>query len=212
MTPALLHLELILNFHTLNQEKMKIEQLTKFKSQTALEICQHFELQDAKELLNEKIVSVEFLQLLIDDKMFVDAIKFVAFGLPNREAVWWACICAKNSIDENNQQDLDAYNKAKKWVLESNDENRYAAQTRAEKLNFATPAAWAAMAAFWSGGSITPAGQPAVEPDPTLCAQAVAGCVQLAAVIKEPEKSQQKFEKFLLQGVHIANGGNGEID
>ena len=65
------------------------------------------------------------------------------------------------------------------------------------------------MAAFWSGGSITAAGAPAVEPSPRLLPAAVSGAVILAAVQNEPQRATERHGRFIDAGIDIAKGGNG---
>jgi hypothetical protein len=76
----------------------------------------------------------------------------------------------------------------------------------AEAAGFRTPASWAAVAAFWSEGSLAPPDVPAVPPGDSLSAQAVTGAVMLAAVWSEPEKAPEKYATFLAQGRALGDG------
>ena len=98
---------------------------------------------------------------------------------------------------------------AETWVRKPTDENRRAAMAAAQATNFQAPAAWAAVAAFWSGGSMAPAGLPEVPPGAHLTGVAVAGAVTLAAVQTDPQKADEKRKTFMAAAVNIANGGNG---
>ena len=46
--------------------------------------------------------------------------------------------------------------RAERWTADPNEQNRREAQAAAEKLEFGTAASWAAISAFWSGGSMAP--------------------------------------------------------
>ena len=74
-----------------------------------------------------------------------------------------------------------------------------------------SPAASAAMAAFWSGGSLAPENLPEVAAPPQLLGSAVASAVMLAAVTPEAKLAAQKRARYLQAAVDIANGGNGRI-
>jgi hypothetical protein len=91
-------------------------------------------------------------------------------------------------------------------VADPSEANRQAAQAAAEKAGVGTPAGCAAMAAFWSGGSLAPANLPAVPPAENLTGQGVAGAVLLAVVQKEPAKAPQKFRQFVALGVEVGKG------
>jgi len=151
-----------------------------------------------------------FLEELTRQGLHTDAIRFLAHALPKREAVWWACLCVRDSLTpETPPLSVVALQAAEKWVYTANEENRREAMTRAEADGFNTPASWAAVAAFWSGGSMAPPNVPAVPPGETLTAAAVSGAILLAAVQREPERALEKYQRFLEYGVDIANGGNG---
>jgi hypothetical protein len=139
-----------------------------------------------------------------------DAVRFLAHALPKREAVWWACVCARDTLSEATPEPVStALSAAEEWVFRPTEENRRAAMERANSVGFKTPSGWAAVAAFWSGGSMAPPDAPAVPPGETLTASAAAGAILLAAVQTEPERAAEKFGRFLDYGYDIADGGNG---
>jgi hypothetical protein len=78
----------------------------------------------------------------------------------------------------------------------------------AEAAGLDTPAGCAAVAAFWSGGSLGPPNVPVIPPGESLTAKGVAGAVMLAAVLTEPEKTPEKYRRFLAHGVEVAKGAN----
>jgi hypothetical protein len=57
---------------------------------------------------------------------------------------------------------------------------------------------------------MAPPDAPPVPPGEELTGTAVAGAVMLAAVQTEPERAEEKFRRFLMQGIDIANGGSGK--
>jgi hypothetical protein len=184
--------------------------LAKVPAKTAAEVCQRFPLgEDAKKLLRDGMTPPQFLAVLTEKQLAVDAVRFLAHALPKREAVWWACLCTRTAVGPSPEPAAAAaVQAAEKWVADPSEDNRRAAGTAAEAATVGHPAGCAAMAAFWSGGSLAPPKLPVVPPGENLTGQGVAGAVLLAAVRTEPEKAADKHRRFLALGVEVANGAN----
>ena len=142
-----------------------------------------------------------------------DAIRLSAHALPKREAVWWLCMCARAVPDPAlPAPDMAALVAAEAWVRKPGQESlRRAAWEAAQKSGFRSPEAWAAVAAFWTGGSMSPEGQPVVPPAEHLTGVAVSGGVVLAAVRGQPGRADARLERFLASARDIAGGGAGRI-
>src|SRR5947209_15569832 len=182
--------------------------LAKVTAKTAAEVCKHFPLgEEARKLLRDGLTPAQFLDVLIEKQQFPDAVRFLAHALPKREAVWWACLCSRAVAGSSPPPPIAAaLQTAEKWVADPSEDNRRAAMPAAEAAKLKTPAGCAAMAAFWSGGSLAPPNVPVVPPGEYLTAHGVAGAVMLAAVQSEPEKAPEKYQKFLAQGIEVAKG------
>lgn len=178
------------------------------------EICALFALSDeGRAALDPALAPHDFVGRLCAGELFPDAVRFLAHGLPKREAVWWACLAARAALAADAPPaQIEAVTAAEAWVYKPEEENRRAAMARAEAAGFDNPASWAAVAAFWSGGSLAPPEAPVVPPGDTLTAGAVAGAVLLGAVQREPERAPEKYRRFIAQGLDIARGGNGRAD
>lgn len=176
-------------------------------------VCQDIDLeQAARDCLAADPEPVLFLQSLIKQQLYPDAVRFLARALPKREAVWWACLSARSVMGEKPASSfLQALEAAEAWVYKPTEPHRRQAHLAAQQAVFENAAAWAAMAAFWSEGSIAPEDAPVVPPADNLTAKAVAGAVMLAAVQDQPEKANDKYLFFIEQGIDIANGGNGRL-
>jgi len=141
-----------------------------------------------------------------------EAARLAAHALRRREAVWWACQCALHTAPPDlPPADRAAREAAEEWVRKQTDELRRQAMAQAQAGSFATPEAWAAVAAFWSGGSMAPPDQPAVPPAAHLTGTAVAGAVALAAVRGRPERQKARLSRFLESAREIASGGAGRL-
>jgi hypothetical protein len=186
--------------------------LKKVSAKLAREVCSQFELSnDAKALLDDQASPDVFLDRLLEHNHLADAIRLLAFALPKREAVWWSCQCVRECLaSDASPQALAAIKAAEEWVRKPTEENRWAAKEPGEMVGFDKAAAWTAMGAFWSGGSMVPAHLPAMAPGLTFCGMAVSGAILLAAAQNEPEKAVDRFKQFMAYGVEIANGGTGK--
>jgi hypothetical protein len=143
----------------------------------------------------------------------LEAARLVAHTLPKREAVWWACMCARHTAPADlPQTDRDALEAAEAWVRRQTDEVRRAAMDKAQHAGFQTPEAWAAVAAFWSGDSMSPLDVPKVPPPPHAAGAAIAGAVALAAVRGDPARQPVRLTAFLQSARDIAAGGPGRLE
>lgn len=183
----------------------------KIAAPDAASICRDIELsEEALALLAPESTPAQFLEQLLAQEYFLDAVGFMARALPKREATWWACLCARATLgDDPKPPHILAVETAEQWVYKPSEENRRRAMAAAEATKFDHPACWAAVAAFWSGGSLAPENVPAIPPADNLNAKAVAGAVRLAAVLREPVKAAEKYRWFLQQAMDIAGGGDG---
>ncbi|HEY8570567.1 DUF6931 family protein [Microbulbifer sp.] len=187
--------------------------LVKVHATTAKELLQFVDIsEEATDCLVPDTAPEVSINRLMDSGFFADAIKLLALGLPKRESVWWACLCAREihspQTDEDNGKALVA---AENWVKNPTEERRLTCKKYAEKTKYKTPASWAATAASWSHGSLAGPEDPMIEPPAHLYAHAVAGSITLAAVVSNPVNPEKSFQRFLQQGLSLARGGNGKI-
>jgi hypothetical protein len=182
--------------------------LAKVTAKTAAEVCKHFPLgDDAKKLLKDTLTPRQFFDALVKEGRFEDAARFLAHALPKREAVWWASQCARQAHGANPPPPVAAaLLAAEKWAADPSEDNRRAAKEKSDAAELKTPAGCAALAAFFSGGSLGPPNVPAVPPGEHLTAHAAAGAVMLAAVLTEPQKAPEKYKKFFALGADVGNG------
>ena len=183
----------------------------KIKQAQALAICNDFDLSaPALALLPEFPGTADFLQQLIAQQHYPDAVRLLAHALPKREATWWACLSARHGITETTPANqIKAIELAEAWVYKPTDDNRRPTLAAAEATAYNNAASWAAIAAFWSGTDISPTPLAVIPPSEKLYAKAVTGAIMLAATLGEAEHIKDKYQLFLKQGLHIANGGDG---
>lgn len=185
--------------------------MEKIHTELAKDLIKHFELEDeAQELFDESLTTTDFLDKLMSNNMYMDAITLLSHSLPKREAVWWACICAKkHQEDVDDELFTQSIEAAEKWVYDPTEKNRRVAEFYAEKGKYETAASWAAAAAFWSGESIMPEGEPIVAPAEYLYSHAVRGCIITCVGMNEAASIDESYQTYLSHGIDIASGGNG---
>ena len=177
---------------------------------TVAEICSDFELQEeAKTHLSGEPAPHEFIDRLVRTRLYADATRFLAYGLPKRHAVWWACLCVR-SVPAccDDEISAGAMQATEAWVKDPTETNREAALAAGSKHKFempGAPAAWTAMAAGWSAGATATDDKNVPAPPEHLTAHAASGAIILAAT-SEPDRTTEIYLKFLETGVQIAQG------
>jgi len=193
--------------------KIQAEPFRKVAAGTADEICRRVDLSgEAKAFLVPNLSPQGYLSLLLQAEAIGDAIRFLAFALPVREGVWWACVVAHSLIAKPSDGEAACINLAARWVYDPTEEHRRACMAAAESLNFEGAAAYAALGAFWSGGSLAPEGMPEAPADPSLGHVGVGASVLLSLTAGDPLTMDDRFRTVMARGADIANGGNGRMD
>lgn len=175
----------------------------------AADIGQRFELgEQALALLTDGQTSREYFDLLYKYELHKDAVRFLAYLLPKREAAWWGSLCVWQVGRPQPAQAIDdAVHAVVTWVIDPTEANRQAAQ-KAGKLAKGTSAGQVALAVFWSGGSMSAPGLPAVAPPPYLTNQTIAAAILGAANGGNPAKRFERYLQFLWWGCEVADGTN----
>lgn len=169
---------------------------------SAASFCAGLPLTDESlELISSEMSVSEFLDALIEQQRWIDAVQIMARMMPSRESVWWASQCAASCCGpETRPQEMRALRAAETWVTEMTEESRYTAFEAAQKARLGSPANCIAMAAFVSGPSLAPRDSDPVPPAPDLAGQMVAGTVMAAGFSEGYEQSAAKLRHFLEQG------------
>jgi len=180
-----------------------------FEAKKAAEVCGKFELDaQAEPLLTPESTPREFIELLLANKLTMEAIRFLAHGLPKREGIWWLCQAIEKTKGEDKlpAREADAYAAVLKWVSDPSDENRREAYALGEKASYSKPAGLAALTVFMSGDSLAPVDLDPVPPDPLVSSRLLVAALTLTASTKEPRKAQEKYLAYAQLGVEVARG------
>lgn len=111
-----------------------------------------------------------------------DAASFLAQALPRHEAVAWAARSVRDLGAGDKAGEADALKAALLWVQDPSESRRRAAWNASEQAPDDSPERFAALAAFFSGGSIAPEDCAPVPAPRDTAARFAAAAVLLAAV------------------------------
>jgi len=180
----------------------------------ALETAEHCPLsEEARAVLAPDLTSEQYLARLISGEQYSDAIRFAAYCLPKRDAVWWGTLCLWEAYRTEAEEPIEAsvhavFESLIAWIQDPNETNRRMVETAGRDAGITTPPGQLAMAAFFSEGSISLPGQPEVEPKPWYTAKNVASSVLAASKINRPTDPTTSQRAFL---VLVAEQGEGKL-
>ena len=174
----------------------------------AAEVCRNYQpAAEARKLLSDDIMADAYLARLIDGGLLPDALEFLSYWLPKREAVWWGCLCVwKVARPEPSPKESAALQSAVRWVLEPNEANRRAAEAAANLAGIETPAGCRRLAAFASSGSLSAPELPEAAPPPFLTAKIVFSALRAAAIQDRPDKQPLPQRLFITLGRELVSG------
>jgi hypothetical protein len=145
----------------------------------------------------------ELLALLRERSLMEPSIALLSYALPEREAVWWACMCVEHtaSVAFPSEQQR-ALTVAQAWVWQPTEKRRYDAAAAAKGAGYVSAAAYAARAAF------------AARLDDAHSLRAgrrTETAIRLAATWDGTERTRARLRRFLVSGLEINAGGAGRL-
>lgn len=185
----------------------RASRLAKVATPSAKEILERYEPSDqAAALATDGTPPDRFLDRLIAEELVEDALSFLAYALPRREALWWGLRCVREITPPEPPPEIGAaLASVDAWVGKPSDELRRAAMKAAEAATYATPAGCLALAVFFSEGSMAPADCPPVPVGEWFCARTIAATVLLGSLANGPDKARKTAQGFADVGIEVAN-------
>lgn len=168
----------------------------------AADIAAQFELSDeARNYLAPQAGPLIFLEQLSAASLWVDAMRLIAHTLSKSDAVRWACRCVAAHATTVPLPPLQqaALKATQTWLETSNENDRRAAFAAANAAGLDNGAGCAALAAFWSGGSMAPEDAPVVPPSNNLCHHAASCAVILTGTV-QPQSASDHYQQFIAFG------------
>ena len=155
----------------------------------------------ARALVKEDSTSSAYLDSLEKEKLYQDAILFLAYDKPVDAAVKWACDSIREFQDpELKKQKNETLEACEQWAKAPNDEARWAAKQTADKSKARGPTKLVALGVFMSGGSIAGPGAPET-PAPKYAAQKlIASAVQVSVISYLPQNADERYKRAVAMG------------
>jgi hypothetical protein len=152
-----------------------------------------------------------FLKSLSTEEKLEDAVTFCAYLLPRREAVWWACGCAKAFLGDIVPGRAAGLTAAEAWVREPSEQRRTQALEVGTNGDSNDELTWLALAAGWAGGML------ATSPDPKrpvtvpvpqyMTPRAARIAILLSARRIPPSERSARMQSRIDEGIRLAESG-----
>jgi hypothetical protein len=149
----------------------------------------------------------KFLRSLLAAGKNEDAVTFCSYLLPRRQAVWWACGCARSSLGKIAEDGPAALLAAEAWVWEPDDEHRQAALELGTKGHTDDPLTWIALAAGWTGGFLVSGAQHAIPMPPYMTARATRTAILISALSVQRDRRPAHLQACVAEGIRLAENG-----
>jgi hypothetical protein len=180
-------------------------ELTRIPNEGVAEAAARAQLRpQAMALLRPGQSARQFVEALVAASMNPEAIRFLAFALPRREAVWWAALFVLwSGAGHLHPDDALRLRAAVRWVVEPSEANR---QEAAALAGPSTPTAKLAQAVQRSGGSMLPPKYPARPPAPELTPRGVVLAITAASLQGDPKALPLRQRQAVALGMQVARG------
>jgi len=165
--------------------------------------------EDGQKFLAGVTAHGQFVALLVEKKLLVDALNFLAQALTRPDAVGWSVRCVRDALKSPSPPVAQALDAAARWKADPSEANRRAAHAASQSVPSDSPAGFTCLAAFFSGGSIAPANVSAVVPPAdNLTGCMAAGAVMLAAVAGKPDEAPKRQAQYVAWAVEASNAAS----
>jgi hypothetical protein len=150
---------------------------------------------------------IVFLQGLLAQEKFEDALTFCAYLLPRREAVWWGCGGVRTFLDGSLQSPATCLAAAEAWVHAPDDERRRAALEAGSAADSNDALTWLALAAGWSGGMLSTHPKAPVPVPPYMTPRALRTALLLSARFLKSADRTPAMQTCIADGMKLAHAG-----
>jgi hypothetical protein len=186
----------------------------KISFERAADLIEACELQDESlAMLSPGMRPEDYILTLSESGHWSDAAMAMAFALPRREAVWWACMCAQDTeIMTSDESERLALQVAEKWVYQPTADHRAQAFIAAQESKSNDCGALCALAVALTEDTLPLGPDQTIEVDSSGFPGLVFGIVVTAAGDGNGSLFDERLRKSLLRGQEIACGGNGKLE
>jgi hypothetical protein len=150
---------------------------------------------------------IDYLRMLMSKASFHDALTFCAYLLPRREAVWWACGCVRDVLDDIPPARSAGLLAAEAWVGQPDNDRRKAALDIGTQADDNDPITWLARGAGCSGGFLLSHPQRQVPMPPYMTPRALRVALLLAFGKIRPDQQPARTKFWITEGIKLAENG-----
>ncbi len=158
---------------------------------------------------SDESAPLDYARLLLASPRPADAVIFLAYLLPRREAVWWARQCVGAILGP--RADDESFRAADEWVRAPEEDNRQRAREVAGAADSRLATTWLALAAAWSGGSLCAPDLKPMAPPISACAKAANAAIILAITSSDPRAYGRWIADCAQAGIRFAEGGDARL-
>ncbi|WP_319567746.1 DUF6931 family protein [Cohaesibacter marisflavi] len=139
----------------------------------------------------------------------VDMLQLLAHALPAREATWWSCLAARETLASGALVPASVQ-AAEAWVRQPGVATRTQARAALDRAGNEDNTAFCAMAASFADGTLGPGNLNDYDTPPGAVGFAVFGMV-LDALFHDEDQVETNGPLLLERALNIARGGNGNV-
>lgn len=139
-----------------------------------------------------------------------DIMRLLAVALPAREAVWWACLAARDIVGHDAKKVPPPLDAAERWVFRPTEENRDAARVAIDTADMKDETVYCAMAAVYAEGNLGPGEMSKIEAPPNGVPAMVLS-MNVMSLGKNAATFEDHTDLLILRALDIARGGNGHV-
>ena len=152
---------------------------------------------------------LDYARELMLSRRPANALVFLAYLLPRREAVWWARQCVGALLGP--RADDAALRAAEAWVRTPDEDTRVAALEIGSAADQRLATTWLALAAGWSSGSMCAPDKKPLPAPVSACAKAANAAIALANASGDPLTYRQRIAACVDAGIRFADGGEARV-
>lgn len=141
----------------------------------------------------------------------VDMLALLSMALPPREAVWWACLAARDLYPDGGPARSPCLEAAEAWVRKPAEDTQTAVRQALEKARPQDEGQGCATAAMFADGRLGPAELAQFDAPPDAFAMNVFATVVKSYTLDPPEV-EAKGRLLIDRALDIARGGNGRVE
>ncbi|WP_417689088.1 DUF6931 family protein [Roseibium sp.] len=139
----------------------------------------------------------------------LDMLQLLAHALPAREAVWWSCLSARETVAEGAALP-PSLKAAEAWVYQPGQDTRAKAREALDTASNEDETVLCAMAAAFAAGTLGP-GELDDFAAPAGAVGAAAFGMALTSLFHDEDKVEERGKLLLARALDIARGGNGNV-